>query len=370
MATSSCSLINADYQDNQFLFIRRWVRHTPTKDYVGYRISHVMEPVIAGNLVIAGNEFDGIRAYNKLTGQDKWKRYINGGVTASARLYDGTVYFGAGDGYFYALDARTGRTQWRFPIRSEGIGAPLVTPDTVYFLTGTNSAYAVDRKTGNQIWVYPRQDSASITVRGASEPTLIGDKLYAGFSDGFLVALDKARGTMVWEKQLNSAIRFRDVDAKPVLDNGRLYVSSYDGQLFCLDEKTGHTIWTDDQGGFTPVTIVGNRIYYSTSTRMVQALDKVSGKVLWSLNFKDTVATQPVYYRGLVLFGEWDGPLVAVNARTGKTVAQFITGIGVTAMPTIDPKTSMVYLNTRDANLFALKMSLRSPMKDWPWISH
>ncbi len=363
-------MVGVKSDTKRFVFTRSWVRHTPAGRYVGYNISHLMEPVIDGNLVIAGNEFDGLRAYDKTSGRERWRRHIAGGVTASARLYDGTLYFGAGDGYFYALNPKNGATRWTFPIHSEGIGAPLVTPDAVYFISGTNTAYALNRKTGEQIWVYPRQDSSTITVRGASEPTVIGDRVYAGFSDGFLVALDKTRGTMVWEKQLNSAIRFRDVDAKPVLDNGRLYVSSYDDQLYCIDEKTGQTIWADDQGGFNPVTIVGDRIYYSTSSRMIQALDKESGKVVWSRTLKDTVATQPVYYHGLILVGEWDGPLLAMNARTGKTVASFITGMGVTAKPTIDPSTSMVYLNTRDANIFALHMRLASPMDNWPWTNN
>lgn len=360
--------LTVNTEPKHFAFEREWVRHTPLKDHVGYFISHIMAPVIDGNVVIAGNEFDSIRAYNKNSGQNLWKRFIAGGVTSNAHVYHGTVYFGAGDGHYYALDSKTGRTIWAFKVTSEGIGTPLVTAKVVYFVTGTNSVYAVDRKTGEQIWLFTREDNSEITVRGASEPTLVGDRLYVGLSDGYLIALDKTSGKLLWQKQLNSSLRFRDVDAKPVLDDGRLYVSSYDGKLYCLDANTGQTIWIDRQGGFNAVTIIADRVYYSTSTHLLQALDKNSGQVLWEHSFDNTVGTQPVYDKGLILVGEWDGPILALNARTGKKVASFFTGMGVTARPTIDPTTSMVYLNTRDANLFALKLKLRSKMDRWPWI--
>ncbi len=362
-----CTSLTTNTVSKHFVFERVWAAHTPLHDHPGYFISHIMAPVIDGNLVIAGNEFDCIRAYNKITGQSVWVRPIVGGVTSSARLFDGVVYFGAGDGHIYALNAKTGRTVWRFPIRSEGIGTPLVTPKAVYFVTGTDSIYSVNRQTGEKNWFFTRQDNSDITVRGASEPTLVGDRLYAGLSDGFLVGLNSKTGDLEWQKQLNSHLRFRDVDDKPILNDGRLYVSSYDGKLYCLNATTGATVWVDGQGGFTPVSIVGNRVYYSTSSQMLQALDKNTGRVIWSRNLKNTVGTRPVFYHGLILIGEWDGPLLALNARTGQKVASFETGLGVTARPVVDPATSMIYLNTRDANIFALKLKFQSVMENWPW---
>ncbi|MGA2871087.1 MAG: PQQ-binding-like beta-propeller repeat protein, partial [Verrucomicrobiota bacterium] len=297
----------------------------------------------------------------------KWHRDITGGVTAEAAVKGDLLYFGAGDGFFYALDAQTGTTRWTFPIRSEGIGAPLVTDEAVYFLTGTNSAYALNPETGSQIWFYNRQDSNAITIRGASEPTIYNGRVYIGFSDGYLVALDKTKGVMIWEKQLSTGQRFRDVDSKPVVEDGKIYVSSYDGQLFCLNADSGQTVWTHDDGGFLPVTIVGGTVYYSTSSRKMQAIEKETGKVIWSVDLANTVGSQPTFYRGLILFGEWSGKLRAIDARNGEAVISFNTGRGVTSGVTVDTTTDRLYVMTLDANIYSLKLRLKKQSEYLPW---
>lgn len=364
---SGCAGLKADRGEKKFVIEKSWARNTLQKEYLGARVNHVMEPVLFSNLVIQGNEIDGITAYDRITGQKKWNRKIIGGVTSAAKVEAGLIYFGAGDGFFYALDATSGFTKWSFPIKSEGIGAPVIESGVVYLLAGNNAAYALKAASGEQLWFYSRMDSASITVRGASEPSVSENRVYAGFSDGYLVALDKTKGTLIWEKELGSSVRFRDVDSKPVIEAQRIYVSSYDGQLYCLNLANGQTIWTNDEGGFTPVTISGNSLYYSTSTQKVISLDKHSGKLLWSKPLSKTVASQPLVYRGLVLFGEWSGQLRVLEERTGEDVTQFNTGRGVTSVPALEAKSGYIYVMTADANLFALKLLLKNQRAGWTW---
>lgn len=366
-----CASFKSINAKKHFVFEKSWVRHTVSGDYyLGARINHVAEPILFSDLIIQGNELDGIVAYNKTTGQIKWKHYITGGVPSSARLFNGYLFFGGGDGFFYSINATTGATKWSFPLRAEGIGTPLVTEDVVYFLAGNNSAYALKTLTGEQVWFYSRPDPADITVRGASEPTLKGKYLYLGFSDGALVAIDKEKGSLLWEKQLAQSVRFHDVDSKPIIDGDRIYVSSYDGQLYCLNLSNGQTIWVNDEGGFTPVTVSDNSpniIFYSSSTRKVLALEKTSGKVIWATDLKKTIAGSPTLYRGLVLIGEWSGSLRALDQLTGESVAFFETGRGVTAKPIVDESTQSVFVMTADANLFALKLDFKTKHTRLPW---
>ena len=63
---------------------------------------------------------------------------IKGGVEGGAAVYNDLVYFGAGDGYFYALDIETGAPKWKFPIRFEGLAAPTAHDGTVFVLAGNN----------------------------------------------------------------------------------------------------------------------------------------------------------------------------------------------------------------------------------------
>ena len=127
-------------QTKEFRFDRSWARHTFDKEYLGYKLNHIMAPILYKKLVVQGNEVDGLVAYDKKSGRQKWRINIDGGVTSDAKLHKDILYFGAGDGFFYAVDLSTGTKRWTFPIRAEGLGAPLVEDGVVYFLAGNNGA--------------------------------------------------------------------------------------------------------------------------------------------------------------------------------------------------------------------------------------
>jgi outer membrane protein assembly factor BamB len=90
-----------------------------------------MPALILGEMVIQGNGIDGIKAYHKKSGRLKWSKKISGGVEVGADQKGGTIFFGANDGFFYAVDVNTGKTKWTFPLRSEGIGRPRVSDNVV-----------------------------------------------------------------------------------------------------------------------------------------------------------------------------------------------------------------------------------------------
>jgi outer membrane protein assembly factor BamB len=365
----SCAHKPETKSSREFHFTKSWARHTIEREYMSYRLNHIMQPVLYGDLVVQGNEVDGLSAYNIKYGYKKWHIKIQGGVTSSARLSGDTLYFGAGDGFFYAVDLKTGTTQWTFPIRSEGIGAPLISEGVVYFLSGNNVAYAVKAKSGEQIWLYNRTETSSFTIRGASEPTLVGSNVIFGFSDGNIAALDKNSGQVKWERLLGESIRFKDVDSKAVLDENSLYVSSYDGKLYSLNANSGQINWTHDEGGFLPVYINEDRVFLSTSNRKLVCLDKKSGKVLWENKLMNTVASTPVAFKGILFFNEWAGSVRAVDLTTGEKMASFNTGRGVTSAPTIDTKNNKIFVMSADANLFALNLNWLKTSAIWPWES-
>ncbi len=366
VSISGCSHFTKRVATKTFTFERSWARHTIDSNYLGYRVDHQMMPILFEDLVIQGNGIDGIRAYNKTSGHLKWERKIDGGVEVGATLVNGVLYFGASDGYFYALKAANGATVWSFPLRAEGLGRPLVQNGVVYFLAGNNSAYALKSDSGEQMWIYNRLDTSNLTVRGGAEPTVVDSRILFGFSDGYLVALDKTKGTLVWERQLGSGPRFKDVDSKPVLDGDRVYVSNYDGLLYCLSVADGKTIWSFEEGGYSPVTIEGPTLYYATSTSAVVALEKASGKLVWRKALKKGIATQPVYYKGLLIYGEWSGDLKAVDSRSGNDVAAYSTGRGVTSSPSINEAGDHLYVISSDANLFAFRLGFTAKSDLWP----
>lgn len=362
-----CSKMQKARQAKSFHFEKAWARKSLDSDYFGFRINHRMKPLLFGEYVIQGNAVDGIQAYDRTTGNLKWKRQVVGGVEAGAALSDSSLFFGGNDGYFYAVDAYTGQTKWSFPLRAEALGQPVVADGVVYFVAGNNMAYAVKAKSGEQLWFYNRIDAANLTIRGSSEPTVVGNLVLMGFSDGYLVAINKKSGSVVWEKRLATKFRFHDVDAKPIVRNNSIYISSYDGKLYCLDLENGKTKWSTDDGGFTSVTINKSELYASTSDYRLVALDADSGKASWEKRLEKTVATSPQYYRGLLIYGEWDGDFVAVDARTGRDVDRYNTGRGLTSTPSLDLDNNMAYVMGTNGDMYAFKLKWQRSSERWEW---
>jgi outer membrane protein assembly factor BamB len=169
--------------------------------------------------------------------------------------------------------------------------------------------------------------------------------------------LESNTGKVLWEKVLSQGKKLDDVDASPVVDSGRVYASSYQVGLYCIDAETGAVLWTVDQGSDRPVVIHKNSLFYSTSDGYIMALDKHSGKQIWSHPVRGN-GTTPFYDKDHLLFGESDGALVILNAVTGTKVAEFFSGRGLSARP-IKGSNDIVYIISNDNNLYALRESWR-----------
>lgn len=346
---------------------KKWVRSTLEHEYLGGRRIHRFEPILTGDLVITANSVDGVVAYDRRNGHQRWRLDIKDGVEGGAQLADGLLYFGASDGQFYAIHPDSGRVLWTYPLKAEGLAVPLVQGGVVYVLGGNNVAHALNAKTGKLLWIYNRREASNLSVRGGAQPALAGDKVLMGFSDGSLVALNKTSGALIWETNLNQNLRFKDVDASPVIDGTTVFVSSYDGALYALDVSDGHILWNVDDGGYSRVLIRGGFLFYTSSSGYTMALEKHSGKVLWKHQNPDGIGTGPRLYKGILMVGEMDGKLLFYDARSGDLLNSFATGRGITSAASVDGKNGEIYFMSADANLFALRVAWKRFSKDWPW---
>lgn len=351
----------------QFVIERQWIKATYDEEPIDYRRLNRMKPVVTDKIVVAGNAIDQLYAFSRITGKTLWSRQFRGGVEGGAQNVDDHLFLGTGGGLFYALNLNTGSTEWSYPIQAEVLGEPLVVDKRVYFLSGDNVLHALDAQSGQQIWAYRRIDPSQFSIRGASRPLVVGTLVYSGFSDGSLVALNKENGTVIWEQKLNNDKRFRDVDSTPVLDGNNLYVSSFDGALYCLNKENGNILWKVDEGGYSAVLINGNTVFYGSTTGKMMALDKASGKILWSRKGIKGFATEPNFYRGLLIFGESSGALTILDARTGDFVDHFKTGRGVTSSAFLDEEAGQLYFMSADALLYGIRLGWGENERYWPW---
>lgn len=358
------SAANAEHR--QFQIRKLWVRQTTEKQNMAFRKINRMAPVFyrnkkAGETVIQANALDGILAYGRESGRVIWRRPIPNGVEASIALVNETLFVGANDGQFYSLNAETGEVNWTFPTRIENLSEPLVSEGVVYFLSGNNSLYALDASTGKQLWLYTRQDPSSLSIRGGSKPLIRNGTLYVGFSDGSFVALLASTGTVKWEVLLNKNKKFRDMDSDPVLDGDLIYIMGFDQATYCLKASTGEIVWKNDHGGYGRALVHGDFLYLPTTSDEVVSLEKSTGKKVWSYTIAAGIATSPAYFNGTIVFGESQGALIFLDARSGRLIKRFEPGKGVFSPATVDEKKSQVFFISNEANLYGLEAKWAAP---------
>jgi eukaryotic-like serine/threonine-protein kinase len=63
-----------------------------------------------------------------------------------------------------------------------------------------------------------------------ASPLVVGPRVYFGALDGFLYALDRSNGELVWKLAFGAPIH-----ATPVFASGRLYIRTGDGRLHAIE---------------------------------------------------------------------------------------------------------------------------------------
>lgn len=90
-----------------------------------------------------------------------------------------------------------------------------------------------------------------------SSPTVNGDAVYVGASDGHLYAVRIADGSSIWSFAAKGAI-----NSTPAVADGAVIISSRDGNVYAIDAATGRKRWSFTTGGerrFTAPGFTGSR---------------------------------------------------------------------------------------------------------------
>jgi len=83
---------------------------------------------------------------------EKWRALVGGGATSTPMVADARVYFGAWDGFFYAVDSATGEPRWKKALGKQFVrSSALVTQDRVY-AAADGSLVALSRFDGSEIF--------------------------------------------------------------------------------------------------------------------------------------------------------------------------------------------------------------------------
>lgn len=218
----------------------------------------------------------------------------------------GMVYFGAGDGNVYALNAGTGTFIWK----ASGYG-PAVAAGAVYVMGSDFSLDALNAKTGTQVWSYNIQIPAEAPVVSGGTVYVTAETV-AGY-DSF--ALNASTGFLYWR----SFIWSNPGLGSPAVAGGVLYVGASGGSSGpdLLAVSYGSVLWQYPIGVTSSPAVVNGVVYAGSTDDNIYALDENTGTLLWKYSTAGSVNSSPAVADGVVYAGSEDGSVYALNATTG-----------------------------------------------------
>lgn len=212
-------------------------------------------------------------------------------------------------------------------------GIPVVVKDVVFANYGMFQTRAFHAKTGQPVWTSPvylqsySNVSASLTNGG---PICYSGNVYVASYAG-VVCLNSQGGQMLWAHQDGDTYL-----TTPVADNNKIFVGSkvsgYSplGSYFftALDAVTGAVVWKKAIGvGSTQYPVMANGLLiFGDANSIVYAVDENTGSVVWKKDFSvyynnGSINNALVHYNGLVVVSA-NGQTYALNTGSGAIVWQ------------------------------------------------
>lgn len=256
----------------------------------------------------------------------------------------GEVYVPSVDGRVHAITV-TGELKWKTKLIGAIRTQPVLSHDTVYIVAENDTVTALARDDGRILWTYDKEPVEEITISGHAGLLLEDGRLYAGFTDGAVAAINPADGRLFWEVETSVDVELRpgnvpqflDVDTTPVLLRGTLYIASFTAGLYALDADSGTVEWRDAEfQGVTGIAAAGRMLVISSARRGVSLLDLRTRKVQWEKAPERGAPTAPIVTNtGTVIYGETQGSLLALSLSDGREIARAEGGSGFSATPSV-----------------------------------
>jgi outer membrane protein assembly factor BamB len=320
--------------------------HLVPKSALPYQPRETAEPVLddAGSRLYVGTADGFVRC--RLHGRTAWSWRARGSVLAAPLLDRDTLYVASADGQLTSLNRITGEVRWSADVGEELTTTPTLSGGHVYVMSSEESVTAVDAQTGKRVWKFHRDPPAGFTIRGNARPLVAHGTVYAGFADGTVAALQPADGVAKWTRAVSGTGEYLDVDdLQAPEDDPRVYAASSKAGIVALDAATGNPVWTAPLAGANHVLVDGPRLFASGRGLLV-ALSRADGKVLWKKSLGNArYGTRAARSGGLVLLALDRGPLVVVDAMTGRSRGSFDPGSGFSAGPLAIPGAAFIVSN-------------------------
>jgi outer membrane protein assembly factor BamB len=224
-----------------------------------------------------------------------------------------TVY--VGDSYFYVLDTATGNRIVMLKFDDNRLSTLAAIGSTAFFGTEKGSVIAYDASAKALKWSFEQKDVSF----SSGHPVIADGVVYiCGVRNG-VYALSAETGALLWQYK-------HDKYLSGIAVQGDNVVVLSESSLIAIDRKTGTEKWHSSVGrDFYGPQILDDQIFVRHTAGEVRAYALQDVALRWKAKRNGGTVSPFVLYKGIVIYGEELGNLVALDARTGAEKWRFKT---------------------------------------------
>lgn len=283
-----------------------------------------------------------LRAYDAKSGNiifqaphsAQWEHYL------SPTIYKNSVYVNGGSyGGMYSFGANQGYENWFYGgLPQVDSWTPAVDEKWAYSYIG--SLYVVDRLTGKLAFeILNSGEQAQVPMLGGMNDVIVVD-------GGLLSKFNTSTQKIAWQKTYGFN---EDYTGQPALANGIIYAGTTQGSLVALDQTTGKTLWawknTVKDSVINNVIATKSHVFFTTANKLY-GIDIKTHKNVWSYAASGQLALGE---SGLYVAGN-DGKLTAFKLGLADIFAPSGISFPRTAVDAISTK-KITIMNVGDKNL-------------------
>ena len=250
----------------------------------------------------------------------------------SSPLYsEGIMYIMLPDSQIISLDSKDFSELWTVQLKPSFFkdnifkGGMSLHGGKLAVVTAYGNLTLLDAKTGRVLW------QVEVSALPESIPTIDGNRVFVLFDDGNVIAYDIRDGMELWSyKSLTEKANVFNALSMP-FDQSHIYVPSMIGELIALNKRTGKVVWSNNllrsfaTNSLSSLNVITSSpvidassgyIFISSLSGELAAYRLISGDKIWSSSL--SLYLTPIISGTTVFAFTTSNDLVAINKLSGK----------------------------------------------------
>lgn len=294
-------------------------------------------------------------------------------IFSTPAIHNDIVYFGSYDGNVYALNANTGKRLWTF-FDADWVGSsPALAPELGIMFIGLEFGLfkkrggiaAISMETGKKIWWDNTMQNLTHATPLYIEKT---KQVSIGSNDGILRLYDAQSGTCVWKvktgdpspEELRTGFSRFDIKEAPAYASGPdlIIVANMEKDVYAINRTDGSVRWHSEVmefGSWGTPCVHGDMVSISSLDKYVYTFNVLSGALIWKTRLRARVLASPILTEDGLIIGCNAGRISILNPNTGALLGYTTVSERITNRAQYNHHTKVLFVTTYANELYALK---------------